>query len=218
MIWLLPDEMSNKKPAKSLHFEVINIMNSGDKLEYVILRIAKPIEYVVYNKWIQFLFYIIMFQFGSKVIFNFLVQGKFNNFIVNIPNENIRTYTLGIWQIQASVSVIVFSILALVTSRLDTEYYGIKIRQFLTLPNNQSLSFINIVSICIALICFNYFNFLYENLNAAIAIFGLNMVYVGQLIYMSHVLLFKPEYYRSKIKNEFFILTKKIIERENKSL
>lgn len=147
---------------------------------------------------VKFILVIVAVLILSKCL-PIIIEGTNLDFMLLTMNESEKNTIMSlIWQIQTTVGILVFTIMGLILTRLDEEYYGIKLRRVILGDENYSI-IKNVLYYSLFFICINYLLYVYGALNQILALATLNIYYIVKALRASIDLMFRPEGMREKI-------------------
>lgn len=167
------------------------------------------------NRYIKYIIVVIIF-FAFECTPNFFLPDSIFRFaFIYITGSELHDNAIAVWQVQTSISLITLTVIALITNRLDVEYYGVYLREWIQISHPKRLNYLDTIIISIIFIFLNYFNVLYCRLNSAVSVLLLNMFLIINFIYDICTLLFTPEKYKKEIETDYLKKALKSVEREN---
>lgn len=130
-----------------------------------------------------------------------LIEGTILDFLLIVMNDTQKDTIMSlVWQIQTTVGILVFTIMGLVLTRLDEEYYGVRLRSIILRDEDYSI-IKNVLYYSLFFICINYVLYVCGALNQILALAALNIYYIVKALRAAIDLMFKPEEMRKKYLN-----------------
>ncbi|MGM0471118.1 MAG: hypothetical protein ACQEQI_02410 [Bacillota bacterium] len=159
-----------------------------------------------------FLLFLIGWGLFSFIIPDILIVFKIDWLLFSIPFDLTRSFILSIWQVQAGISLVAFTVVSLIVGKLDFKIFGISIKTYILddvnifkaiNPIYKSTNIKNSVLVALGLLLFNYLNFYLNTINGAIYTLAITFIVIFSLVRSIFAILLEEAFIKSKIKKSY---------------